>query len=203
MTGNMQTNNMNSEANNDGNEPIPGYLTSLSKEQLFELDVRPSLAKGIDPFSLIMERLKSIGEGEALKIINTFEPVPLINILRKQGFEVFVQKSNEKLIETYFYRKPSQEKSSPSDNNSASISWEQAIEKYKNNMETMDVRSMEMPLPMISILESLDKLTPDKALFVYHKRIPVMLFPELIDRNFNYSIHEISSDEVHVLIYKN
>ncbi len=36
-----------------------------------------------------------------------------------------------------------------------------------------------MPLPMHTILEALKTLPNDKALFVYHKRIPVFLLPEL------------------------
>ena len=61
---------------------------------------------------------------------------------------------------------------------------------------------MEMPLPMHTILESLNKLPEDQALFVFHKRIPVFLLPELEDQHFSYRIKEISDGEVHLLIYK-
>jgi hypothetical protein len=59
-----------------------------------------------------------------------------------------------------------------------------------------------MPLPMHSILESLEKLPIEKALFVYHKRIPVFLLPELEEQGFSYRIKEINDAEVHLLIYK-
>jgi hypothetical protein len=51
------------------------------------------------------------------------------------------------------------------------------------------------------ILEELDKLSAGAALFVYHKRIPVFLLPELKERKFDYRIKEISGTEVHMLIY--
>jgi hypothetical protein len=59
-----------------------------------------------------------------------------------------------------------------------------------------------MPQPMLTILSELDKLPADKALHVYHKRIPVFLLPELADKNFEYRINEISDGNVHLLIYK-
>lgn len=55
---------------------------------------------------------------------------------------------------------------------------------------------------MMTILEKLEQLPKDKALFVYHKRIPVFLLPELKDRNFEYRINEISDADVHLLIFK-
>ncbi len=66
----------------------------------------------------------------------------------------------------------------------------------------MDVRNLEMPLPMMTILEAIENLPGDYALFVYHKRIPVFLLPELASKGFEYRINEISNGEVHLLIFK-
>jgi len=74
--------------------------------------------------------------------------------------------------------------------------------KFKNNIQTIDVRSLEMPLPMLTILDALDKLPAENALYVYHKRIPVFLLPELSERKFDYRIKEISAGEVHLLIFR-
>lgn len=59
-----------------------------------------------------------------------------------------------------------------------------------------------MPLPMLTILDELEKLPQTDALYVYHKRIPVFLLPELKDRKFEFRIKEISDGEVHLLIFK-
>ena len=55
---------------------------------------------------------------------------------------------------------------------------------------------------MLTILEALEKLPSDHALYVYHKRIPVFLLPELAEKKFDYRIKEISDGEVHLLIFK-
>jgi len=54
----------------------------------------------------------------------------------------------------------------------------------------------------MAILAALEKLPEDKALFVYHKRIPVFLLPELRERKFDYRIKETAPNEVHLLIFK-
>ena len=59
-----------------------------------------------------------------------------------------------------------------------------------------------LPLPMLTILDELEKLPNGNALYVYHKRIPVFLLPELQERKFEYRIKEISDGEVHLLIFK-
>ena len=64
------------------------------------------------------------------------------------------------------------------------------------------MRGLEMPQPMHKILSSLDEIPADHALYVYHKRIPVYLLPELSDRGFEYRFKEIGDGEVHLLIYK-
>ena len=69
-------------------------------------------------------------------------------------------------------------------------------------MQTVDVRNLEMPKPMLTILDALGHLPSETALFVYHKRIPVFLLPELKERKFDYRIKEISDGEVHLLIFK-
>ena len=39
-------------------KPLPAFLTTLGKEQITDLDVRPMLATGKDPLKLIVERTK-------------------------------------------------------------------------------------------------------------------------------------------------
>jgi uncharacterized protein (DUF2249 family) len=80
--------------------------------------------------------------------------------------------------------------------------WDEIIKKYHGNLETIDVRYLQMPLPMHNILEALNKLPEQKALYVIHKRIPVFLLPELRERNFDYRIKEVADGEVYLLIFK-
>lgn len=49
-----------------------------------ELDVRD--VDG-EPFGHIMDALDDIGESEALRLVNSFEPVPLYGVLTENGYE--------------------------------------------------------------------------------------------------------------------
>ena len=80
--------------------------------------------------------------------------------------------------------------------------WDSLLESYKGRLMTIDVRQLEMPGPMMTILESLDKLAPGYALFVYHKRIPLFLLPELSERKLEYRVKQTGEAEVQLLIFK-
>lgn len=180
---------------------LPEFITKLSKNQIIDFDVRELLASGNDPLTLILDKVKSVKAGEALKVINTFEPVPLIKMLEKKNFEVYADVISDDLVETYFYKK-SGNTVEVKPKEGADSGWDEVINRFTDNLVTVDVRELEMPQPMLTILGELDKLPADKALFVYHKRIPVFLLPELSERKLDYRIQEISEGEVHILIFK-
>lgn len=182
---------------------LPAFITTLTKEQIIDFDVRELLASGKDPLNLILDKIKTVKSGQALKIINTFEPVPLIKMLEKQGFAVYADTINNDLVETYFYKQTDANTISVEPTANAGKGWDEVMGRFKERLVTVDVRELEMPQPMLTILSELDKLSIDKALHVYHKRIPVFLLPELAERKFEYRIKEISDDNVQLLIYKN
>src|ERR1035437_10371159 len=84
---------------------IPDFITSIKKEQVIDMDVRAVLASGTDPLNIILDKIKTIQTGQILKIINTFEPIPLVKLLEKKGFITYTDTINESLVETYFYKK--------------------------------------------------------------------------------------------------
>ncbi|HEY8784159.1 MAG TPA: DUF2249 domain-containing protein [Mucilaginibacter sp.] len=184
--------------------PVPDFIHSIRQEQLVELDVRPVIAAGNDPLKLILEKAKGVAAGQVLKIVNTFVPVPLIPLLEKKGFVSYIDMVEDHLVETYFFRKAdfAEEAVTAKPKETLSKDWDEVFEICKNKLITIDVRALEMPQPMIAILDSLGQLTVGDALFVYHKRIPVYLLPELAERGFDYRIKEIGDGEVHLLIFK-
>lgn len=181
---------------------VPDFILNLKKEQIIELDVRPVIASGKDPLSSITEKVKTIKAGEVLKIINIFEPIPLMKLLEKQGFLVYADVINDNLVETYFLKQNKTTEAVANPKADVTSGWDKALQQFGDKIQTVDVRQMEMPLPMHTILEALETLPNDTALFVYHKRIPVFLLPELAERNFDYRIQEISDGEVRLLIFK-
>ncbi|HRP88432.1 MAG TPA: DUF2249 domain-containing protein [Edaphocola sp.] len=185
-------------------KPLPDYLKHIDSEKIIPFDVRALLAGGEDPLRAIQEKVKDLNPGEVLKIVNTFEPTPLIKLLEKQGFQTHVDIIEPQLIETYFYKTDNSGGATlANETASADGDWEAMLQKYQGNRVEIDVRHLEMPMPMMTILENLETLPDGKALFVNHKRIPVFLLTELKDRNFEYRIKEVQEGEVYLLIFKN
>jgi len=185
----------------DQEQAVPDFLKEIKPESIEELDVRPMIESGNDPFSIITKKVKQLKAGKILKLVNSFEPIPLINILSKQGFEYYVENIGANWVNTYFYKTP-QSRLSMDEDIKSSGDWDTYMKHYENNLVTVDVRHLEMPQPMLTILDELERIAAGKALFVLHKRIPVFLLPELRERNFDFRIKEISDGEVYLLIFK-
>lgn len=181
--------------------PLPEFIKELQEAHIVPLDVRSMLAGGNDPLKLIQQTVKELKEGQVLKIINTFEPTPLIKLLEKQGFQSYTDIIENDHIETYFYKTMPDGEIQLEVKADKSNDWDEIVNRYE--LQQLDVRPLEMPMPMITILESLEKLATGTALYVTHKRVPVFLLTELKDRKFDYRIKEITDGEVHLLIFKN
>ncbi|MDE3235227.1 MAG: DUF2249 domain-containing protein [Bacteroidota bacterium] len=182
---------------------LPAFLQDLQPEQLFELDVRPILDNGKDPLNDILQQVKALQEGQTLKIINSFEPKPLMLLLGRQGFQSFTLHEATGVVATYFYKNTNailagSTAAFPQPCNS----WDDCLKKFEHKMQVIDVRNLEMPTPMLAILNALDNLQPGNALFVQHKRIPVFLLPELGERKFEYRVKQITDGDVQLLIFK-
>ena len=180
----------------------PEVIRKLKKEDILELDVRKELEDGNDPLKLIMGKIKEVQKNQALKLINSFEPVPLLKLLEKQGFVTYVDFIKADLVETYFFKSSVIESIESGPKKGATDGWEELLKKFEGKLEEVDVRKMSMPQPMHTILERIEELPTDTALFVYHKRIPVFLLPELSELGYDYRIKELSDGEVRLLIFK-
>jgi len=192
-----------STATEDKNDKqIPDFLVKINPAYITELDVRPVLDNDKDPLTIILEKIKLLQTGQVLKIINSFEPTPLMQLLQKQGFLSYAERVSANLVFTYFYKTNKFQKSVDSINISDIQDWDELMLRFDGNMQILDVRQLETPLPMHTILEALDSLPPENAIFVYHKRIPVFLLPELAERKFEYRIKELTDGSVHILIFK-
>ncbi|MBE2247776.1 MAG: DUF2249 domain-containing protein [Candidatus Competibacteraceae bacterium] len=179
---------------------MPEVLKAIEVNNLVEMDVRPMIASGNDPLEVILKQIGDLPSGHALKIINTFEPVPLIHLLKKKGFDSYVEHTGDVIL-TYFYHRATEVADVPREDAQA-VNWDDAIQRFDGKFQTVDVRNLEMPLPMISILEAIQQLEVGQALFVYHKRIPVYLLPELYEKGYSYATKEISENEIHLIIFK-
>ena len=168
---------------------------------VIEFDVRPILAGNKDPLKEILNKVQQLKDGEYLKIINTFEPIPLIKLLQKKGYQAFTEHLNQNLVITYFFKMVEIETPTRSFLNTLA-SFEQTLLKFQENLKVIDVTMMDMPLPMHTILDELTCLGNEQALFVHHKKVPVYLLPHLHDKGYEYLIREEETGKVSILIYK-
>jgi uncharacterized protein (DUF2249 family) len=55
--------------------------------EYIDVDVRPLLRAGAEPFSLIMAALDRLEPGQGLRLFATFKPIPLFGVMADRGFE--------------------------------------------------------------------------------------------------------------------
>jgi uncharacterized protein (DUF2249 family) len=177
---------------------------NMSTEKIVDLDVRPVLDMGTDPFNVIMETLKTMNDDETLRIINTFEPIPLLNILKGKGYEYKSERPEEGIVHTFLWKSGEEkiEDEELVDVNAPDLSYQDLERKYDGRLMEIDVRDLEMPMPMVTILEAIETLEEGHALFVHHKRLPQYLLPELKQREFDYKAQEVDDDNMKLIIFR-
>lgn len=173
----------------------PEFINTLLKEKIIELDVRPIINSGKDPFLDIMNKVKSLKEDEVLLIINSFEPIPLYTVLGEKGFDHYTEKEDE-AFKVYFV-KSSSEKNTSDKKSKSKIS----LSEFENVIE-LDVRELPPPEPMMKIFEKLSEVDEKTILLVHHHREPLMLYPKLEERGFEAISNKIEENYYKVLIFK-
>ncbi|MCA0418335.1 MAG: DUF2249 domain-containing protein [Proteobacteria bacterium] len=147
-----------------------------------ELDVRPLLRAGEEPFQAIMDAVGALAPGESLRLIAPFRPVPLFSVMANRGFSASDRPLDGGDWEVLFSPVAGMQAeaglatgSSPS-----ALSW-------GNPIEELDLVDLEPPEPMVRILEALEDLKPGDVLFALLAREPVFLFPELAKRQHEWA----------------
>jgi uncharacterized protein (DUF2249 family) len=166
------------------------------------LDVRPILSGGNDPFNTIMETVKNLKEGQTLQIINTFQPLPLITKLERSGYKSWTEKQESGIFHTFFKKNKVVEEIDESNYAQENLNFDELYKTFVGKLKSIDVRNLEMPEPMTTILEELEKLPEGFALFVDHKKVPQFLLPELEERNFEIHYKEMALEHLQLLIFK-
>jgi uncharacterized protein (DUF2249 family) len=192
--------------NESGGEPIPAWFGVLAPSQVQTLDVRSTISAGKDPLKAIMEQYKALKEGNALCVVNSFIPYPLIDLLQKKGAACFTKTINAEEHHTWFLKGKNNsvnEKPASPVVHCTQVDFANACNQFgSERLQPIDVRSYEMPLPMQMILHALGKLPAGHALLVYHKRIPVYLLEELSDKAYNVLVYTAADTDIRLLIYQ-
>ncbi len=179
-------------------------MQEFDKSNLVTLDVRPTIQAGNDPFNEIMATIKTLNDDQTLEIINIFEPIPLINKLKSMGYASITERPEDGAIHTYFRKEGAdkKEEQEPAITETDVESFENKKNSFGDKLKKIDVRHLEMPEPMVTILQEIELLDPEAALFVEHKKLPQYLLPELQKRNFTVLYHKIDEYNIHLLIFR-
>ena len=144
--------------------------------EFVDVDVRPILRAGGEPFSVIMQAVEGLEPGQGIRLFATFKPIPLFGVLGSRGFNHEATELNDGEWEVLF--RPGETSLPPLsiDPGSADASaWpEPSID--------LDNRDLDPPEPMARILEATERLKAGDVLSALLLREPRFLFPELAKR---------------------
>lgn len=144
--------------------------------EFIDLDVRPLLRAGAEPFSIIMAAVERLAPGEGLRLLAPFKPVPLFDVMASRGFAHREAELEGGEWEIRFL---------PDD---ASVEAAEAPPVESNDGDWpepavhLDNRDLDPPEPMVRILASVERLAPGQTLSALLSREPVFLFRELSKR---------------------
>lgn len=142
-----------------------------------ELDVRPILRSGGEPFGAIMAAVNQLRPGQRLRLLATFKPVPLFQVMARRGYDHAPQELDGGDWEVIFSPSaaPGEVNRGTGFDPAASLDWPDPI-------TYLDCTQLEPPQPMIDILAALEQMTAGEVLFALLGREPIFLFPELRTR---------------------
>jgi uncharacterized protein (DUF2249 family) len=154
---------------NEGNIAMADYI---------EVDVRPILRSGGEPFSVIMAALGRLDPGQGIRLYATFKPIPLFAVMAEKGFAHSVKELDGGEWEVLF---------TPAESAPAAPSLQPApFEVWPDPVVRLDNRDLDPPEPMVRILGAAEQLAPGQTLSALLRREPVFLFPHLEKRGFRW-----------------
>lgn len=143
---------------------------------IIDLDVRPILRAGGEPFQQIMETVAGLAPGQGLRLLATFKPVPLFGVLGSRGFVHEEKEIGGGDWEVVFRPKSAQPIAEPATAPVVDAADWPAPAVYLDN------RDLDPPEPMVRILAATEQLKEGEVLLALLCRKPIFLIPELAKR---------------------
>ena len=161
-----------------------------------DLDARPLHERGEEPFAAIMEAVRDTPVDGVLLLRNTFDPIPLYDVLAARGFEHWTHQESHDSWEIWFHRtRPDRAPAHVSSSAALNLDWSRPTAEV-----TIDVSELVPPEPMIRILEALEMMPEGGVLLVRHVRRPMHLYPRLDEMGYRHETRELEPGRVEVLI---
>ena len=140
-----------------------------------DVDVRPTLRAGGEPFGEIMAAVNTLPPGKGLRLLATFKPVPLFSVLGSKGFTHEEREIGGGDWEVLF--SPADSPAEPSDPAAPADAGD-----WPDPARVMDNRDLDPPEPMVRILAATEEMQPGEVLDALLCREPMFLLPELAKR---------------------
>ena len=144
---------------------------------IVDLDARPMLRAGGEPFEKIMETVAALDPGEGLRLLTTFKPTPLLFVLESKGFVHEAKELEGGEWEVLFL--PSKTAAADGDA-SAVLPPDGSV--WPNPMQHLDNRDLDPPEPMVRILAAIEAMKGGEVLSALLCREPTYLLAELAKR---------------------
>lgn len=177
-----------------------GMPARFDGQRVVELDVRDDLRNGREPFARIMATVEALGPTDVLHLRATFEPVPLVRVMARRGYEHVAEEEGSGDWSVWFHRAAH----TTNDASGAATATVAAVRESEPPAAlreiVLDVRGLEPPEPMVRTLVALEALPPGTVLVQHNERVPHFLFPILNERGFRYDVDESAPDVVIVRI---
>lgn len=169
-----------------------------------ELDVREHQRTGDEPFHAIMAAASAARTGQIFRLRNTFEPVPLYEVLAARGFASWARRLGDEDWEVFFYKEKDETATVTSDTKDeagAGLDDPWPVEA-PTAVVSIDVSELSPPQPMMKILAALEQLGSGEVLLVHHRRRPVHLYAKLAELGYRQKTVEHGPEEVDIYIRK-
>jgi len=179
--------------------PRPGWVDTAPVA--ITLDVRDDQRRQEEPYKKIMAASVKVRPGQIFLLRNTFEPLPLYEVLGKRGFENWARQLGEDDWEIYFFR-PNLE---PQDQTPDRRLLAPDSRTRTPELETgpfLDNRGLEPPEPMIRTLEAAERLGENEVLTIHNDQRPMFLYQRLEERGFAHQTEEQSDGSAIVRIWR-
>jgi uncharacterized protein (DUF2249 family) len=170
----------------------------MTEDTTVLLDVRPILAAGGEPFPQIMQAVKALQPGQSLRLLATFEPIPLYSVLGRQGLSHAATRHGEADWEVLFSPDAAAAKAQHAKRPAAGSHAGDGA-GWPEPKQSLDNRGMQPPEPMVRILSTLEELSAGEVIEAWNDREPLLLYPELEARGAEIQV-SVQSEGVRLLI---
>ncbi len=151
-------------------------------EKFITLDVREDLSSGRSPLASVLKAVALLRPDETLRLLAPFEPIPMYQLLSRQGFQHTAKPVAGSDWEVLFTRSSGGQLTEGKPAVSQSCD---DVPAGRPQLEVeLDARGLEPPQPMVKILEAVAGLPAGAMLLAHTDRRPMHLYTQLEARGF-------------------